>query len=112
MCGRGDRSTANMAPSFPGVLNGEISQYSLENVKQKFQVLLFYPGDWSPQSQSLLTSFSSLTGGQERGDCLVYGVSSDTVASHQEWLSSKNINPAFPIISDTAGTLAIKYGIY
>jgi len=101
-----------MAASFPGLLNGQISQYCLENVKQKFQVLVFYPGDWSPQSQALLTSFSSLTGGQERGDCLVYGVSSDTIASHQEWLSSNNINPAFPIISDTAGTLAIKYGIY
>jgi len=111
MCGRGDRSTANMAPSFPGVLNGEISQYSLENVKQKFQVLLFYPGDWSPQSQAFLSSFSSLTGGLERSDCLVYGVSSEPVTSHQEWLSSATINPPFPLISDTAGLLATKYGI-
>merc|ERR1711874_32451 len=99
MCGRGDRSTANMAASFPGVLNGEISQYSLENVKQKFQVLLFYPGDWSPQSQAFLSSFSSLTGGLERSDCLVYGVSSEPVTSHQEWLSSATINPPFPLIS-------------
>jgi len=111
MCGRGDRSTANMAASFPGVLNGEISQYSLENVKQKFQVFLFYPGDWSPQSQAFLSSFSSVTGGLERRDCLVYGVSSEPVTSHQEWLSSANISPPFPVISDTAGLLATKYGI-
>ena len=72
---------------------------------------MFYPGDWSPHSQAFLSSFSSVTGGLERGDCLVYGVSSEPVTSHQEWLSSNNINPPFPVISDTAGLLATKYGI-
>merc|ERR1712038_597054 len=51
--------TADMAPLFEGVLNGQISQYSLENVKQKFQLLLFYPGDWSAESELLLSSFSA-----------------------------------------------------
>ena len=41
----------------------------------------------------------------------MYGVSSEPITSHQEWLSSNNINPSFPVISDTAGLLAIKYGI-
>ena len=41
----------------------------------------------------------------------MYGVSSEPVTSHQEWLSSTNINPPFPVISDTAGLLATKYGI-
>ena len=36
MCGRGElSSTVNMAASFPGVLDGQISQYSLENAKHK-----------------------------------------------------------------------------
>ena len=77
----------------------------------RFQVLLFYPGDWSPQSQAFLSSFSSLTGGLERMDCLVYGVSCEPVTSHQEWLSNNNINPPFPVLSDTAGLLATKYGL-
>ena len=74
--------------------------------------MLFYPGDWSPQSQAFLSSFSSLTGGLERSDCLVYGVSSEPVTSHQEWLSSATINPPFPLISDTAGLLATRCGLY
>merc|ERR1711874_579793 len=110
--GRGIKSTGNMAASLPGVLNGQISEYSLENVDQKLQVFLFYPGDWSDQSQVFLSSFSSVTGGLGREDCLVYGVSSDTVNDHQDWISSSNINPSFPLISDTAGLLATKYGLY
>merc|ERR1711874_78991 len=110
--GRGIKSTGNMAASLPGVLNGQISEYSLENVDQKLQVFLFYPGDWSDQSQAFLSSFSSVTGGLGREDCLVYGVSSDTVNDHQDWISSSNINPPFPLISDTAGLLATKYGLY
>ena len=31
---------------------------------------------------------------------------------HQDWISSSNINPSFPLISDTAGLLATKYGLY
>ena len=76
------------------------------------QVFLFYPGDWSDQSQAFLSSFSSVTGGLGREDCLVYGVSSDTASSHQDWLSSANLNPPFPLISDTAGLLATKFGLY
>merc|ERR1711874_421065 len=99
--GRGIKSTGNMAASLPGVLNGQISEYSLENVDQKLQVFLFYPGDWSDQSQVFLSSLSSVTGGLGREDCLVYGVSSDTVNDHQDWISSSNINPSSPLIYTT-----------
>ena len=75
-------------------------------------MLLFYPGDWSAQSEAFLSSFSSVGGGLGGGDCLVYGVSSDPVSSHQDWLSSTNTNPPFPLISDTAGLLATKFGLY
>ena len=75
-------------------------------------MLLFYPGDWSAQSEAFLSSFSSVTGGLGGGDCLVYGVSSDPVSSHQDWLSSTNTNPPFPLISDTAGLLATRCGLY
>ena len=73
---------------------------------------MFYPGDWSAQSEAFLSSFSSVTGGLGGGDCLVYGVSSDPVSSHQDWLSSTNTNPPFPLISDTAGLLATRCGLY
>ena len=42
----------------------------------------------------------------------MYGVSSEPVTSHQEWLSSATINPPFPLISDTAGLLATRCGLY
>merc|ERR1711953_272929 len=98
--------TADMAPLFEGVLNGQISQYSLENVKQKFQLLLFYPGDWSAESELLLSCFSAEHSG------LVCGVSTDSVHAHQEWLAASHLSPAFPLISDPAAVLAHKYGIY
>ena len=88
------------------------SGYDGDDDEFRFQVLLFYPGDWSDQSQAFLSSFSSVTGGLGREDCLVYGVSSDTASSHQDWLSSANLNPPFPLISDTAGLLATKFGLY
>jgi len=101
-----------MAPLFEGVLNGQISQYSLENVKQKFQLLLFYPGDWSAESELLLSCFSAEHTGLVSTDCLVYGVSTDSVHAHQEWLAASHLSPAFPLISDPAAVLAHKYGIY
>ena len=42
----------------------------------------------------------------------MYGVSSDPVSSHQDWLSSTNTSPPFPLISDTAGLLATRCGLY
>ena len=57
--------------------------YDGDDDEFRFQVFLFYPGDWSDQSQAFLSSFCSVRGGLGREDCLVYGVSSDTVNDHQ-----------------------------
>merc|ERR1711936_1009026 len=101
-----------MANLFQGVLRGQTSPLSLENVKEKFQLLLFYPGDRSAQSQELLTQFSGVERTLVASDCLVYGVSTDSVQSHQEWLAETHLDPAFPLISDPTASLAYKYGIY
>merc|ERR1711874_504122 len=104
--------TADMAPLFEGVLNGQISQYSLENVKRNFSCCCFYPGDWSAESELLLSCFSAEHSGLVSTDCLVYGVSTDSVHAHQEWLAASHLSPAFPLISDPAAVLAHKYGTY
>ena len=78
----------------------------------RFQLLLFYPGDWAKESQLLLSEFSKVKDSLVSSDCLVYGVSSDSVHSHQEWLADTSFSPAFPLISDPAALLAYKYGIY
>merc|ERR1712066_858565 len=101
-----------MAHTFQGVLNGEISQFSLEDVKQKFQVLLFYPSDWAAESEEMLSEFSAAQPRLESSECLVYGVSCDSVHSHQEWLAAANLAPTFPLLSDPAAVLAHRFGIY
>jgi len=94
-----------------GVLNGHVNKYSLENCKHKFQLLIFYPGDFVKESQSLISQFSQVQESLLASDCKVYGVSRDSVNCHKEWLKSLTINPTIPLLSDTAGDLADKYGV-
>jgi len=84
----------------------------LENVKQKFQLLIFYPGDRAAQSELVLSQFSAVERSLAASDCRVYGVSTDSLQSHQQWLAESGLDPAFPLISDPTASLAYRYGIY
>ena len=45
--------------SVPGVISGQVEQFQLDKSKNKFQLFIFYPGDFKPCSEELLTQFSS-----------------------------------------------------
>ena len=75
--------------SLQGVHNGQVSQYCLDNSKHKydiynssycscltvtchrFQLLVFYPGDWTDQAQELLSHFSLAKDSLLAADCEV-----------------------------------------
>jgi len=95
--------------SLPGVKNGQVSQYSLDKSNQKFQLLVFYPGNWLDESENLLSTFSKAQNQLLQSECQVYGISSDSVQSHQQWATSLSSAPTFPLLSDLSGTLADKF---
>jgi len=97
--------------SVPGVISGQVEQFQLDKSKNKFQLFIFYPGDFKPCSEELLTQFSSSQSTFLSLDCQVYAVSGDSVQSHQQWSPSLPSAPVMPLLSDAARTLSTKWGL-
>merc|ERR1711864_7175 len=53
---------------------------------QRLQVLVFYESDWDPSSLSLITQFSKLKDQLLANNCSLFGCSTDTVATHLQWI--------------------------
>jgi len=94
-----------------GVKAGQVSKYSLDKCSQKFQLLIFYPGDWLEESEDLLSQFSKAQNQLLQSECQVYGISSDSIQSHQQWMTSLSASPSFPLLSDLSGSIADKFGV-
>lgn len=92
-------------------------QVSLADYRDRWLVLLFYPRDFSMVCPTELTALSLQFDEFARRDCDILGVSTDSVASHEQWISTPRSQGglgglAFPLASDEDGSICQAYGVY
>ncbi len=82
---------------------------TLEDAAGKAVVLYFYPKDATPgctvEARGFRDSYDVLSG----AGATVYGVSTDSVASHASFAEDENL--PFSLLSDEGGKLAAAYGV-
>lgn len=98
------------APEFslPATLGDRLS---LQDMKGKPVILVFYPADNSPVCSSQLALYNEALRLFEAYEAQVVGISTDSPTSHEGFSSSLNLS--FPLLSDhdPAGEVARAYGV-
>lgn len=107
MIGEGDR-----APEFvlPGTRGDGFTEYRLsEHTETGPVVLAFYPFDCSPVCTDQLCDFRDAEWLALRPEVDVFGVSTDTCYAHERFIEEYDLT--FPLLSDTTGEVAERYGV-
>ena len=97
------------APDFtlPSSDGGEVS---LKGLKGKTVVLYFYPKDDTPGCTKEACAFRDTQAKIKKSGAVVYGVSPDSVASHEKFRAKYKLN--FPLLADTDKAVAKKFGAF
>ncbi len=98
------------------VSSDRVERMMLHSITSKFKVLFFYPGDFTFVCPTELLALQRRIEDFKSRDVQVFGVSVDSVASHQRWLKTSRIQGgiegvSFPLISDSAKTISQLYGV-
>ncbi len=100
------------APGFTmeGYFKGEKKKYSLEDAKGKWTLLFFYPLDFTFVCPTELVELSKKASEFEANNTQVYGVSVDSVYSHEAWLKEMgDLN--YPLLSDLTKQVSKSYNV-
>ena len=95
------------APLF-SLLSDE-SEIALADLKGKNVVLYFYPKDDTPGCTIEAQDFTKKIAEFEKLDCVVLGISKDSVKSHCSFIEKYNL--AFNLLADTTGETCSNYGV-
>lgn len=96
------------APAFQGVdQNGNIVKSS-DVIGKKIVLLYFYPKDFTPGCTKEACGFRDRMGDLQKDNVEVIGVSFDTGASHQAFITKYHLN--FTLLADPDGKIADIYG--
>jgi len=85
---------------------------SLDELKGRPAILVFYPADWSPVCGDQLGLYNEIYSEFKKYDAQLVGISVDGTWCHQAF--SKDRKYQFPLLSDfePKGDIARKYGVY
>jgi peroxiredoxin (alkyl hydroperoxide reductase subunit C) len=109
------------APSFKAkaVMNDEFVDINFEDYQKagEWTVLLFYPFDYTFVCPTELISYSSAAKEFEKLNTKVLAISTDSHHTHLAWTRAKREDGGvgkldIPLVADTAGHIAKKFGIY
>lgn len=89
----------------------------LADFQGEWLVLLFYPRDFSLVCPTELTAFSNRFDEFAQRGCAVVGVSTDSLATHDRWISMPRSQGglgglSFPLGSDEDGSVSQIFGVY
>jgi peroxiredoxin (alkyl hydroperoxide reductase subunit C) len=106
------------APAWSGkaVVNGEIKELCSKDYKDKFQVLLFYPLDFTFVCPTELIAFSDRAKEFKDLGAEVIGISVDSEYSHLAWANTPRdkggLSPMnIPLLSDVKKDIARRFGV-
>jgi len=83
---------------------------ALADLKGKPVVLFFYPKDDTPGCTKESIGFSADMEAFEKAGAKVLGISKDTVASHDKFVTKHSLTT--PLLSDAEGTVCEDYGVW
>ncbi len=94
-----------------------LQRVSLADYRDRWLILLFYPRDFSMVCPTELTALSVQAEEFARRDCDILGISTDSVDSHRQWISTPRNQGglgglAYPLASDEDGSVCQAYGVY
>lgn len=96
------------APQFSAQSDEEL-EISLSELKGKNVVLYFYPKDSTPGCTIEAQDFTKKIKEFEKQDCIILGVSKDSLKSHCKFIEKYNL--AFNLLLDEEGEICEKYGV-
>ena len=73
-------------------------------------VLFFYPKDMTPGCTKEACSFSELKSQFDELNTVIYGISKDSIASHQKFVTKNQLQ--LSLLSDNTGEICEKFGVY
>ena len=97
------------APNFK-LLSTSKETYSLKNSLGKYVVIYFYPKDDTPGCTIETNDFNKLLSKFKKLDCEVYGISKDTLKSHDKFRNKYKIK--FDLLADEELTVLKKYKVW
>jgi peroxiredoxin (alkyl hydroperoxide reductase subunit C) len=109
------------APNFEvqgfDAVKGSFETYSLANLKGKYVLLFFYPGDFTYVCPTELISIASLKDEFAKAGVQVFVISTDSKFSHKEWNESElskahGSSYPYPMLADSLGKIGAPYGIF
>ena len=74
------------------------TNFSLKDTLGKYVVLYFYPKDDTPGCTIETNDFNKLLSKFEKLGCSIFGISKDSLESHEKW--SKKLNLKFELLAD------------
>jgi alkyl hydroperoxide reductase subunit AhpC len=91
-------------------------EVSLDDYRDRWLVLLFYPRDFSMVCPTELTALGMQIEEFQGRECDILGVSTDPLDSHQKWIATPRNQGglgglAFPLASDEDGAVCQAYGV-
>jgi peroxiredoxin 2/4 len=100
------------APEFQlkGILRGNVGDYSLAGNKGKWQVIFFYPADFTFICPTEVIGFSKMAKEFAAEDAAILGVSVDSIDSHRSWGEELG-GLECPLLSDEAKTMSRAFGV-
>ena len=99
----------NKAPDFT-LPSTEGKDVSLEDLRGQKVVLYFYPKDDTPGCTKESCSFSENLGRVKKKGALIYGVSADSIVSHEKFIDKYSLS--FPLLSDESREMINAYGVW
>ena len=96
------------APDFE--LQGTGGSFRLSEHRGERVVLLFYPGDDTPVCTKQFCSYRDRADDFAALDATVMGISSQTVASHEQFIAKHGLTT--PLLADVDGEVAKSYSVF
>lgn len=101
------------APEFylQGVLKGQIKKFRPLPGQSKWTVIFFYPLDFTFVCPTEIKEFNRRLDEFAMLNARVFGISTDSVYSHQAWIKSDLGELDFPLLSDITKEVSRQYGV-
>jgi peroxiredoxin Q/BCP len=98
----------DLAPEF-GLRDQDNQLHSLENYRDKWLVLYFYPKDDTPGCTTEACEFRDAIFSFRKFNCQILGISMDHRMSHKAFADKYSL--PFPLLADTDGSTSSAYGV-
>jgi peroxiredoxin Q/BCP len=105
---RQETQMSDMAPDF--TLPGTAGDVTLSDLRGKAVVLFFYPRDDTSGCTKENEAFSAMQDDFTAAGAVVYGISKDSIASHEKFMAKKDLT--VQLLSDETSDVCEKFGVW